>query len=199
MSSLPGINTNDKPITHPTPAEAYELACNYAALLRALYTNPQFRFQETPTPEIAKVSKETHMGLFFVTDFVENTYVKHVLPYLPAGASRHCRALANPWAYADPSYVWTWEWDPESQTMWDKKGSDAEEEEEVPFPTFPESDAREMVSDIWTRGFMAQKIIVENETDPKARALAGGQPFDFGPEARELVKKVGIPEKGVPK
>ncbi|KAK8114391.1 hypothetical protein PG999_006460 [Apiospora kogelbergensis] len=186
MSSLPGINTNDKPITHPTPAEAYELACNYAALLRALYTNPQFRFQETPTPEIAKVSKETHMGLFFVTDFVENTYVKHVLPYLPAGGLSTLPRPRQPW-------------DPESQTMWDKKGSDAEEEEEVPFPTFPESDAREMVSDIWTRGFMAQKIIVENETDPKARALAGGQPFDFGPEARELVKKVGIPEKGVPK
>lgn len=192
MSSSSGNIASSRPITHPTPAEAFELGCNYAALLRALYTNPQYKFEGTPTTEYAKPAADTHPGLFFVTDFVEKTYIKHVIPFLPKGASRRCRALGNPWAYADPAYAWTWEWDPESKTLWDKKGG-GEDQEEVPFPKLPETQAKAMVSDAWTRGFMAQKIILENETDPKARALAGGQPFDFGPEAREIVARVGIP------
>ncbi|KAK6864775.1 hypothetical protein PG990_005787 [Apiospora arundinis] len=195
MPSSSGDTASSRPITHPTPAEAFELGCNYAALLRALYTNPQFKFDQPPTAGIVRVATDTHPGLFFVTDFIEKTYVKYVIPFLPKGASRRCRALANPWAYADPSYAWTWEWDPETEKMWDNKaGSDGNTREEVPFPKLPANQAREMISDVWSRGFMAQKIILENETDPKARALAGGQPFDFGPEAREVVKKVGFPE-----
>ncbi|KAK8056011.1 hypothetical protein PG993_001238 [Apiospora rasikravindrae] len=195
MSSSSGNVASSKPITHPTPAEAFELGSNYAALLRALYGNPAYRFDGTPTAEMMKPAADTHPGLFFVTDFAEKTYIKHVLPFLPQGATRRCKALANPWAYADPSYTFTWEYDPESQTMWDKKGGDDDEnEEEVPFPKLPEAKAKEMISDAWTRGFMAQKIILENATDPKARALAGGEAFDFGPEAREIVRKVGIPE-----
>ncbi|KAK8049833.1 hypothetical protein PG994_011563 [Apiospora phragmitis] len=195
MSSTARNTASSKPITHPTPAEAYELGCDYAALLRALYNNPAWRFDGTPTAEIFKPAAGTPPGLFFVTDFVEKTYVKYVLPFLPQGATRHCRALGNPWAYADPNYAWTWEWGPESKAMWDKKGGDNEDDEaEVPFPKFPEAQAQGMTTDVWTRGFMAHKIIVENQTDPKARALIGGQPFDFGPEAREIIKKLGIPE-----
>ncbi|KAK8138347.1 hypothetical protein PG984_001727 [Apiospora sp. TS-2023a] len=192
MSSSSGPIASSRPITHPTPAEAFELGTNYAALLRALYGNPQYKFAQPPTAEFIKPAADTHPGLFFVTDFVEKTYIKYVAPFLPQGASRKCRALSNPWAYADPNYVWTWEWDPETSTMWDKKGGD-EEQDEVPFPKLPENKAKAMISDAWSRGFMAQKIILENETDPKARALAGGQPFDFGPEAREIVAKVGFP------
>ncbi|KAK8088807.1 hypothetical protein PG997_003768 [Apiospora hydei] len=191
MSSSSGNVASTKPITHPTPAEAFELGSNYAALLRALYGNPAYCFDGRDDE-----ARRRHAPGPVLRHRLRREDVHQARAPLPApGATRRCRALANPWAYADPSYAFTWEYDPESQTMWYKKGGDDDEnEEEVPFPKLPEKQAREMISDAWTRGFMAQKIILENATDPKARALAGGEVFDFGPEAREIVRKVGIPE-----
>ncbi|KAK5631361.1 hypothetical protein RRF57_007075 [Xylaria bambusicola] len=60
----------------------------------------------------------------------------------------------------------------------------------IDFPTLPSSQAKALVSDLFTRGFLAKKIILENGTDLKARIMVGGEPIDFGEDARAAVSKL---------
>ncbi|RYP41657.1 hypothetical protein DL767_000862 [Monosporascus sp. MG133] len=173
-----------KRIGHPTPAQAYELAEKHAALLRQLYNHPQFKYLEPPTATIYKIDPNTEPALFWVADFVQNTYVNYIIPFLPAGASRKCKALANPWAHADPNYQWEWEWDAQAGILKDASGKPVE------FPRLPESQAKEKVSDVVTRGFMTKKIVLENETDVKARLMIGGKTFDFGEDIKNAVRNL---------
>ena len=78
---------------HPSPAEVYRTATAYAALMRALYNHPAYVFAQPPTadfikPDLARIPT----ALRWVTDFAETTYVEYVLPLVPAGATRRCRA-----------------------------------------------------------------------------------------------------------
>ncbi|KAI1329353.1 hypothetical protein F5Y16DRAFT_366618 [Xylariaceae sp. FL0255] len=172
--------------THPTPAQAYELAVNHAVLIRALRKHPEFKYQEPPTAYICKVDPSTSPGLYFVTDLVEKNYVEHCLPLLPAGATRKCKELSNPWAYADPNYQWEWTWDAEAGAMKDASGNVIE------FPRLSPSQVRENVTDMAGRGFIVKKIILENETDTKAQAFLGGRKMDFGEEARAAAAKLPL-------
>ncbi|KAI2606759.1 hypothetical protein GGR54DRAFT_407729 [Hypoxylon sp. NC1633] len=170
-------------ITHPTPAEAFELATKHAALLRALFHDPPFKYLQPPTPAFIKPdTANTPMALLFVADFVQTTYVEYVVPFLPAGATRKCKDIANPWAWS-ANTTWELEWDPQTSTLKDAAGNVQD------FPKLPNSEAVSKMSDVLSRGFMARKIILENGTDPKARLLAGGQSFDFGEEVERLVKE----------
>ncbi|KAI1099065.1 hypothetical protein F4804DRAFT_345828 [Jackrogersella minutella] len=170
-------------IEHPTPAQAYEIAVHHAALLRGLFLHPRFKYAQPPTADFIKPDiKEIPPALFFVSDFVQRTYVEYVVPFLPAGATRKCKAIANPWAYSDPDYKWEWEWDASTSELKDADGN------VKPFPTLSEKVGFEKMSDIMSRGFLSRKIILENATDPKARLLAGGQTFDFGEEVEKLAK-----------
>lgn len=82
----------------------------HAALLRHLYSHPKYRYREPPTATRFQLDLDrAPLGLFWVTDFVQNTFSHFVMPFLPAAA--RCRALANPWAHADASIRWAWEWD----------------------------------------------------------------------------------------
>ncbi|KAI0161478.1 hypothetical protein GGR57DRAFT_359628 [Xylariaceae sp. FL1272] len=174
-----------RPIEHPDPARAYELGIKHATLLRHLWTHPQFFFQEPPTPEICKVDfNRTSRGVYFITEFVENTYVKYVMPFLPQGATRKCKELGNPWAYKDPDYKWEWSWDASTSTLKDADGN------QIAFPRLSDDDGREGAADIFTRGFMIKKIILENDSDPKATALLGGQSIDFGEEAKAVARSL---------
>ncbi|KAI8634035.1 hypothetical protein F5Y19DRAFT_411768 [Xylariaceae sp. FL1651] len=160
-----------KPEEHPSPAQAYELAVNYATLLRHLFTHPQYGAQPPP-------------GLKHTTEFVQNTHEKFVMPFLPKDSSKKCKELANPWAYADPNHKWEWTWDTEAGAMKDMNGKVVE------FPRLPKSKLHERCSDILTRGLMAKTLILDNETDFKARILLGGQTFDFGEGARAAARKL---------
>ncbi|KAI1204767.1 uncharacterized protein F4807DRAFT_465404 [Annulohypoxylon truncatum] len=173
-------------IEHPTPAEAFKQAANHAALLRALFLHPKFKYAQPPTADFIKPDLEaTPTALFFAADFVQNTYIEYVIPFLPAGATRKCKAVANPWAWSDPAYAWEWEWDEADGggALKDKDGNVKE------FPRLPQREAVEKVTDLVGRGFMARKVILENGTDPKAQLLAGGQTFDFGEEVRKAVEE----------
>lgn len=176
---------------HPSPAEVYRTATAYAALMRALYGHPAYIFVQPPTadfirPDLARTPK----ALGWVTDFAEKTYVEYVLPLLPQGATRRCRALANPWAYADAAYPWSLTWDADAAALKDASTGDA-----LAFPQLEPARARELATDALTRGLMVQKLVLENESDPKARMLLGGSPFDFGDDvkaaARNLVGDLG--------
>ncbi|KAI1483645.1 hypothetical protein F4774DRAFT_405652 [Daldinia eschscholtzii] len=135
-------------IKHPSPAEAFELAANHAALLRGLFLDPRYKYAQDPTPTFIKPNlDETPPGLYFVSDFIQNTY------------------------------------DEQTSTLKDKDGNAIE------FPKIPEREAVKKMGDVITRGFMARKIILDNRTDLKARLMVGGQPFDFGKEVEEAVKK----------
>ncbi|KAI1770107.1 hypothetical protein F4818DRAFT_275156 [Hypoxylon cercidicola] len=170
-------------IKHPSPAEAFELATKHAALLRALFLHPRYKYLQPPTADFIKPdTDQTPKPLFFVADFVQNTYINYVIPFLPAGATRKCKAVANPWAWSDPNYKWGWEWDAETSTLKDAEGKVQE------FPKHPEKFAVGKIGDIFGRGFMTSKIVLENGTDPKARLMVGGQSFDFGEEVGRLVK-----------
>ncbi len=169
-------------IGHPTPAQAFELAEKHAALLRHLYNHTQFKYLEPPTATIYKIDPETEPALFWMADFVQNTYVNCVIPFLPVGATRKCKALGNPWAHADPSYQWEWEWDAQAAVLKDASGSS------IDFPRLPEAQAKEKIGDVITRGFMTKKIVLENGTDPKARLIIGGKTFDFGEDVRQAVE-----------
>ncbi|KAI2464924.1 hypothetical protein F4781DRAFT_50292 [Annulohypoxylon bovei var. microspora] len=170
-------------IQHPTPAEAFKQAANHAALLRGLFLHPRFKYAQPPTADFIKPdTAATPMALFFVADFVQTTYIEYVVPFLPAGATRKCKAVANPWAWSDPDYGFEWEWDEQSATLRDADGNVKE------FPRLPSREAVEKVGDVMSRGFMARKVILENATDPKAQMMAGGQTFDFGEEVEKLVK-----------
>ncbi|KAI5924201.1 hypothetical protein F4810DRAFT_149775 [Camillea tinctor] len=173
-------------LSHPTPAEAYASAVAHAAVVRAVFGHPQFKYLEPPTAMICKLdTKNTPMPLLWVADFVQSTYVKYVVPFLPAGATRKCKDIANPWAYADPDYKWEWTWDPTGDgALRDAEGKAVE------FPRLPEQDAIEKVGDTVGRDFMAKKLILENGTDIKARLMLGGQEFDFGEEAKAAVAKL---------
>ncbi|KAI2625511.1 hypothetical protein GGS21DRAFT_305369 [Xylaria nigripes] len=170
---------------HPTPAQVYEVGVNFATLLRHLFTHPQFYFQEPPTATIAKLDPErTPKALFFVTDFIQNTYVSNVLPLLPPGITRRCKALANPWAYADSNYQWEWVWDAEAGAMKDVAGKVIE------FPQLSSPALKDNLTDLFTRNLLAKKLITGSSSDPKARALLGGQAFDFGDDVRTAAEKL---------
>ncbi|KAI1385868.1 uncharacterized protein F4822DRAFT_356590 [Hypoxylon trugodes] len=173
-----------KKIEHPTPAEAFELATNHAALLRGLFLHPEFKYAQPPTADFVKPDTEkTPLPLLFVSESAQKTYVECVIPFLPAGATRKCKDIGNPWAWSDPNYKWEWEWDAQTSTLKDSNGNVQE------FPKLPEKAAFEKISDVYTRGFIVGKGILENETDMKARLMIGGQTFDFGQEVRDLTNK----------
>ncbi|KAI3323730.1 hypothetical protein HD806DRAFT_72258 [Xylariaceae sp. AK1471] len=170
---------------HPTPAQVYELGVIYATILRHVFTHPEFHYQEPPTAVISKPDLErTPKGLFFTADFLQNTYINNVLPYLPQGATRKCKELANPWAYADASYQWEWTWDAEAGAMKDRNGNVVE------FPRLSKSQVEGNAVDLGTRNFFAKKLISENGSDDKAKALLGGRTIDFGEGARAAVEKL---------
>ncbi|KAI1354261.1 hypothetical protein F5Y01DRAFT_26794 [Xylaria sp. FL0043] len=170
---------------HPTPAQAYELGVTYSTILRHVFTHPEFKYLEPPTAIISKIDHHrTPKGLFFTAEFLQNTYINNVLPFLPQGATRKCKELANPWAYADPEYQWEWTWDAEAGAMKDTNGNVIE------FPRLPASQVKAHATDLGTRNFFAQKLLLENETDPKAAMLLGGRTIDFGEDARAAVRKL---------
>lgn len=161
-----------------------EFATAYAELLRSLFNHPQFKYLEPPTASICKIDSEaTPPALIFASDFVEKTYIEYVIPWLPAGATRKCKAIGNPWAFADPDYGWEWEWDAAAGSIKSADGAAVE------FPRFPPAEAKEKISDLFFRGFMARKAILENGTDPKAALMMGGS-FDFGQEVRQACEKL---------
>jgi hypothetical protein len=168
---------------HPTPAQAFELGVKYATLLRHLYNHPDFKYQEPPTAAVAKLDLEkTPKGLYFTTEFVQTTYVNNVLPYLPQGASRKCKDLANPWAYEDPNYKWEWTWDAEAGALKDAEGNVVE------FPRLSTFRAESIAMDLVTRNFLVKKLILEGSSDPKTTAILGGQ--DFGDEVRAMAEQL---------
>ncbi|KAI0502825.1 hypothetical protein F5B22DRAFT_631945 [Xylaria bambusicola] len=170
---------------HPTPAQVYEAGTIYATILRHVMNYPDFHYHEPPTAIIAKIDLDrTPNGLLFTYDFVQTTYTDYVLPFLPQGATRKCKELANPWAYADPNYQWEWTWDAEAGAMKDASGA------VVDFPRLPLSQVNALASDLFMRGFLVKKVILENGTDMKARTMVGGQPVDFGEEARAAASKL---------
>ncbi|KAH9895411.1 hypothetical protein F4778DRAFT_783767 [Xylariomycetidae sp. FL2044] len=183
---------------HPTPVQVYEIAVRHATLLRLLFTHPDFKYREPPTADVYKIGPGTNPGLFYVTDFVENTYVKNVIPLLPAGATRKCKALANTWAYADPEWVWEWTWDTESGVMRDHGDGDGDNGDNgnrvVEFPRMRDADeVREWVTDLVIRGVMTRKLVLEKETDEKARymmAKMDAEGLDFGEDVRRLVAEL---------
>jgi len=168
---------------HPTPAQAFEQGAKYAALLRHLYNHPDFKYQEPPTAAVAKFDLDkTPQGLYFTTEFVQTTYVNNVLPYLPQGASRKCKDLANPWAYADPNYKWEWTWDAGAGAMKDAEGNVVE------FPRLSTPRVESIAMDFVTRNFLAKKLILEGSNDPKTAVILGGQ--DFGDEVRAVAEQL---------
>lgn len=169
---------------HPTPAQAFELATQYATLLRTLFLHPEFKYAQPPTAEFVKPDPTNHIGLFWVSDFVQNTYVEFVVPFLPAGATRKCKAIGNPWAYEDPAYAWEWTWDPATETLKDGEGNVKE------FPRLSAAVAREKVTDVITRGMMVKKLVLENAQDVKAQILIGGAPYDFGEDVHKATKAI---------
>lgn len=76
------------------------------------------------------------------------------------------------------------EWDEQAGALKDASGNVVE------FRTLPEDQAKEKISDMITRGFMTKKIVLENETDPKARLIIGGSTFDFGEDVRQAVRNL---------
>ncbi|KAG8166186.1 hypothetical protein KVR01_004738 [Diaporthe batatas] len=169
-------------VAHPVPFQVMEYAVIYAELLRALYGHPQFKYLEPPTAAVCKIDESTPPPLFFATDFVAKTYINYIIPFLPPGATRKCKIIANPWAYADPDYQWEWEWDAASGTMKSADGATVE------FPRIPQEKVPEMLGDLVSRGYMA-KSILENGSDPRVTAMIGG-PFDFGEEVKRASEKV---------
>ncbi|OTA98178.1 hypothetical protein M426DRAFT_326194 [Hypoxylon sp. CI-4A] len=175
---------SDNEIRAPTPSEAYKQAKNHAALLRALFLDGRFKYAQPPTAEFVKPDlKQTPMALYFAADFVQTTYIEYVVPFLPAGATRKCKDLANPWAWSDPNHKWEWTWDADKNALVDEQGGAHE------FPTLREKDAVGKVADLVGRAFMTRKVILDNATDPKATLLVGGKTLDFGKEIEELTKE----------
>ncbi|KAL7629663.1 hypothetical protein AAE478_001186 [Parahypoxylon ruwenzoriense] len=171
-------------IKHPTPAEAFDLATKHAALLRGLFLDPRFKYLQPPTADFIRPNTvETPPALIFVSDFVQKTYIEYVIPFLPPGATRKCKAIGNPWAWNDPNYKWEWEWDAETSTLKDAAGNVKQ------FPRLQEREAVEKMTDLVGRGFMISKVILENRSDPKARLLVGGQTFDFGDEVEKVTRE----------
>jgi hypothetical protein len=167
---------------HPSPTQVHELASQFAALLRALYSHPEYKYLEPPTALICKYDRaNTPRALFWVTDFVEKTYIEWILPFLPSRATRKCKDFANCWAYADPAYEFEWTWDPEAVALKDGDGKT------VDFPRLPNSRVHKLLSDLVGRQMIAKKLITENATDPRAQLMLGGEKFDFGDEIRALV------------
>jgi hypothetical protein len=173
----------DAPLGHPTPPQVFTVARNHATLLRHLFNHPHFHYVSPPTATIYRPdAKKTPPALLMVSDFVQTSYINHVVPLLPAGATRKCKDIANPWAWADPEYKWDLEWDEAAGELRDREGK------AVAFPFLGEEEGKEMLSDMYLRAFMAQKLILENATDEKATLMVGGAPFDFGEDAKEVVK-----------
>ncbi|KAH6659185.1 hypothetical protein BKA67DRAFT_543801 [Truncatella angustata] len=174
---------DNEAFTHPTPRQAFDLARKHAELLRHLFNHPQYVYSSPPTAaRYPTDTSRTPVALLMVTDFVQTTYVEHVLPFLPPGASRRVREVGNPWAYADAGHVWEWEWDEEKGEIRDKRDGAVQE-----FPSLGDAKGTEMRGDVWSRAFMAGKCICENGTDPKAKLMIGGQSFDFGEDARRII------------
>lgn len=174
-----------EPFTHPTPRQAFNLARKHAELLRLLFNHPQFAYTSPPNATQYPVDTEkTPVALLMVSDFVQTSYIEHVIPFLPSGASRKTKEIANPWAHADDSYTWEWEWDEDKGELRDKSTGEVQK-----FPALGRK-GKEMRGDIWTRAFMAGKCICDNGSDAKAKLMIGGESFDFGEEARRLIQEI---------
>lgn len=171
-------------LSHPSPAQVMELASQYADLLHALFYHPSYKYAQPPTAEFVKPSPDTPIGLYWTADFVQNTYVERVVPFLPAGATRKCKDIGNPWARADPAYAWTWAWDASTETLKDDRG------EAVTFPTLSKAVLLDKLQDIYGRGMMTKKLVLENATDTKAQLLLGGAPYDFGEEVKRATEQI---------
>ncbi|KAF2969414.1 hypothetical protein GQX73_g4168 [Xylaria multiplex] len=170
---------------HPTPAKAYELGVIFATILRHVYTHPEFHYLEPPTADVAKMDLDhTPRGLFFTADFIQNTYMSNIIPFLPPDATRKCKELANAWAYADPTYQWEWVWDAEAGVMKDTDGNIVE------FPRLPAVEVHDHAGDLATRNFFIKKLLLENGTDPQAKILMGGHAIDFGEDTKAEVQKL---------
>lgn len=169
---------------HPSPAQIMELASQYSDLLYALFHHPSYKYAQPPTAEFVKPSPDTPIGLYWTAEFVQNTFAGVILPFLPVGSTRRCKAIGNAWARADPEYNWNFTWDAAEGKLRDDRG------EEIKFPTLPASDVLEKMGDVVGRGMMAKKIILENATDIKAQLLLGGAPFDFGEDVRKAVELI---------
>ncbi|VUC36341.1 unnamed protein product [Clonostachys rosea] len=173
------------PSQHPTPAQVYELAVDYAALLRALYADPGFKFLQQPTAEVSAIDTEnTHMGLFWTTDFVQTTYIDNILPFLPQHATRKTKQLGNPWAYGDSSYQWDLTWDAEASALKDRDGNSAT------FPTLSQAEVKEKLDNLVSRGSMIKKLIFDNESDFMAKMAMGGQTYKFNDEVKAIITKI---------
>ncbi|KAI0379354.1 hypothetical protein F5Y04DRAFT_259607 [Hypomontagnella monticulosa] len=171
-------------LKHPTPTEAFDLAAKHAALLRGLFLDPRFKYAQKPTADFVKPDAEqTPLALLFVSDFVQRTYIDYVIPFLPAGSTRKCKDIANPWAWDDPNYQFEWVWNAAAARLEDASGNVKE------FPKLQNNEAVEKMGDLVGRGFMVRKAVLENRTDPKAKLLLGGEPFDFGEEIEKLVNE----------
>ncbi|KAI1854026.1 hypothetical protein JX266_001167 [Neoarthrinium moseri] len=154
-----------------TPRQAFALARSHAELLRQLFNHPEFKYTEPPTSVRYPVDVDrTPPALLMVSDFVQTTYVEHVLPLLPAGTSRKCKD--------------EWTWDESADELRDAQGA------KIDFPVLPKARAIELRGDVYSRSFMAHKCICENDSDVKARMMIGGQSFDFGEEARRIIKSL---------
>ncbi|CAH0053810.1 unnamed protein product [Clonostachys solani] len=168
-----------------TTCQVYELAVDYAALLRALFGDPGFKFLQKPTAEVSAIDTEnTHMGLFWVTDFVQTTYIDNILPFLPSHASRKTKELGNPWAYGDSSYQWELTWDAEAGALKDKNGNSAT------FPTVAQAEVKSKMENLVSRGFMIKKLVFDNGSDFMAKMAMGGQTYNFSDEAKAIITKI---------
>jgi hypothetical protein len=165
-------------------AEDYHIAVRHAALLRALYAHPGFHFLEPPTAEVHKFDEErTNPGIFFLTDFVQNTYVNYILPLLPPGVTRKCKELANPWAYADGNYVWEWTWDAATSSLKDSQGND------VPFPPVEQSLRSSSAVDVRTRTLTSDALI-NGQGMPLQLQMMGLKEVEFGDDIKNAQKDV---------
>ena len=96
------------------------------------------------------------------------TYVKYIIPFLPAGATRKCKDIGNSWAYADPNYQWEWTWDEQAGALKEATGN------VIAFTKLSSSDAQGKMVDLVGRGFLIKKMILESGTDLKAQLILGG-------------------------
>ena len=159
-------------INNPTNADIFSLAKRVAALFRALLCHPSATFIN----DMISDPTTTPPTLFNVTDFVRRTYIEHLLPCLPANATKTCKALANPWAYQDLDW----------------KDND---EDSVPgeYPTVKgNAELEEKWRDACSRSTMIGMIIA----DPGKQAMFGGA-FDFGKEVYDCAAALYQPSAEV--
>ena len=149
-----------------SPQERFATASQHTALLRALYSHSQTVVDKAQRANADRSRMPS--TLWNVLDFEHSTFTKYLVPLLPPNATKHSRALAEPWDYEDPNFK--------------------ENQELVSDDLYPRMQAGGL-EEKW-QDALGRQILIANIILDRTKHIMFGGPFEFGTAFEEAARNL---------